>query len=83
LGDEVATHFGHMRLIYELRGSGLLDENNHVLPVKYIIYNDPYSDAIYVKDTASILREILLSDVPNPKLFGGISISAGKIKSGS
>lgn len=81
LADQVATHFGHMRLIYELRGSGLLDETEHILPVKYLIYNDPSSDAIYVKDTASLLRDLLLSSSPNYKLFGGITLQAGKIKS--
>jgi hypothetical protein len=29
------------------------------MPVKYLIYNDPNSDAIYVKDTASIILEAL------------------------
>jgi hypothetical protein len=81
LENQVATHFGHMRLIYELRGSGLLDESGHVLPVKYLIYNDPNSDAIYVKDTASLLKDLLMSSSTNYKLFGGIILQSGKIKS--
>ena len=28
LGNVAATHFSHLRFIYELRGSGLLDDNN-------------------------------------------------------
>lgn len=80
LAQEVATHFGHMRMIYELRGSGLLDESGqHVTYAKYLIYNDPSSDAIYVRDTASLLYEMI--DSNTSKLFGGISISAGKVKS--
>ena len=81
LEEEVAAHFGHMRLIYELRGSGLLDETGHVLPVKYLIYNDPSSDVVYVKDTASLLKDLLTSTKVNYKLFGGITLSAGKVKS--
>ena len=44
-----------------------------------LIYNDPSSDAIYVRDTASLLYEMI--DSNTSKLFGGISISAGKVKS--
>ena len=80
-GDLARTHFSHLRFIYELRGSGLLDENGFILPVKYLIYNDPNSDAIFVKDTASIIIEALESSMRDDNLLGGISISASRVKS--
>lgn len=75
-----ATHFSHLRFIFELRGSGLLDESGLVLPVKYLIYNDPSSDVIYVKDTASIILEALESATRSSNLLGDISLSASKVK---
>lgn len=76
-GDITKQHFSHLRFMYELRGSGLLDENNRVMPVKFIIYNDPNSDNIYVRDTASIILEALQNSKNN--LFGEISIPASVI----
>lgn len=80
-GELARTHFSHLRFIYELRGSGLLDDNGFILPVKYIIYNDPSSDAIFVRDTASIIVEALESSMRDNNLLGNISISASRIKS--
>lgn len=81
LGDATATHFSHLRFIYELRGSGLLDENGLIMPVKFLIYNDPSSDAIYVKSTASIILEALDSATRGNNLLGDISLSASKVQS--
>lgn len=78
--DLTAMHFAHLRFIFELRGSGLLDENGLVLPVKFLIYNDPSSDVIYVKDTASIILEALDSAVRGNNLLGNISLSASRVK---
>lgn len=80
-GSITAQHFAHLRFVYELRGSGLLDENGLVMPVKYLIYNDPNSDAIYVKDTASIILEALDSATRQNNLLGDITLSASKVKS--
>lgn len=81
LGDITATHFSHLRFIYELRGSGLLDENGLIMPVKFLIYNDPSSDAIYVKSTASIILEALDNATRGNNLLGDISLSASKVQS--
>lgn len=81
LGDVTATHFSHLRFIYELRGSGLLDENGLIMPVKFLIYNDPSSDAIYVKSTASIILEALDNATRGNNLLGDISLSASKVQS--
>jgi hypothetical protein len=70
-----------LRFIYELRGSGLLDQNGLVMPVKYLIYNDPDSDAIFVKDTASLILEILESSTRINSLLGEVTLSAYKVQS--
>lgn len=80
-GDITQLHFNHLRFIYELRGSGLLDSNGLVMPVKYLIYNDPDSDAIFVKDTASLILEILQSSTRVNSLLGEVTLSASKVKS--
>lgn len=80
-GSITAQHFAHLRFVFELRGSGLLDENGLVMPVKYLIYNDPSSDAIYVKDTASIILEALDSATRQNNLLGDITLSASKVES--
>lgn len=80
-GDLTAQHFRHLRFIYEIRGSGLLNKNGYVAPVKYLIYNDPSSDAIFVKDTASIILEALEASSRSSKILGELSISASKINS--
>ena len=78
--EEVIQHYAHMRFIYELRGSGLMTQSGESGLVKYIIYNDPYSNAIFVKDTATLIKEQFASN-RNFKLFGGVSISANNISS--
>lgn len=77
--QEVTRHFVHMRFNYELRGTGLLDRNGNSSVAKYIIYNDPSSDVIYVRDTASIILEEMKKSRSN--LFGDITIAASRVKS--
>ena len=74
-------HFNHLRFIYELRGSGLLGPDGLVMPVKYLIYNDPDSDAIFVKDTASLNLEILESSTRINSLLGEVTLSAYQVQS--
>lgn len=76
----VELHFSHLRFVYELRGTGLIDNTTGKSGVvKYLIYNDPDSDNIFVKDTASIILENLEDRSSN--LFGAIYLSASKVKS--
>lgn len=77
-GDMTREHFIHLKFIYELRGSGLLDSDGRIKNVKYIIYNDPSSDAIFVKDTASIVLDALDSAYKKSNLFGTIYLPASK-----
>ena len=80
-GEIATTHFSHLRFIYELRGSGLLDENNLVMPVKFLIYNDPSSDAIFVRSTASIILDALEKANRGNNLLGSITLSASQVQS--
>lgn len=58
--ENVAQHFFHLRYIYELTGSGIIyTDGGYLGEVKYLIYNDPASDEIYVKSAAEILEDIL------------------------
>lgn len=73
-GDrEVAKHFFHLRYIYELTGSGIIYNNGQDYgEVKFLIYNDPSTDGIYVKSTSGILQDILNDDSD----FGGDPFNA-------
>ncbi len=66
--ETVGIHFTHMRFAYELAGLGLLDEQNNPLFAKYLIYNVPNSNEIYVKDTASLILDQFESKYSN--VFG-------------
>jgi hypothetical protein len=45
-----------MRFIYELTGVGLYDaQGDPISGVDFLIYNDPGSDAIFVRSTADLI----------------------------
>lgn len=70
----VETHWGHLKLIYEIKGTGLIDENgNPVAPVQYIILNDPNTENIYVKSANGLIQDLIKSEVSK---IGGVKISA-------
>lgn len=77
--EEVNIHFAHMRFNYELRGTGLLDSNGNSMIAKYIIYNDPNGDTIYVRDTASLIVEEMNKN-KHSNLFGNIVMSASRAR---
>ena len=57
--QNVATHFFHLRYIYELTGAGIIYKNGAPSKeVRFLIYNDPHGD-IYVKSTAEIIGNVL------------------------
>ena len=68
-----------MRFNYELRGTGLLNSNGNSAIAKYIIYNDPNGDTIYVRDTASLILEEM-SKNKQSNLFGNIVLSASRVR---
>ena len=77
--EEVNIHFSHMRFNYELRGTGLLDSSGNSSIAKYIIYNDPNGDAVYVRDTASLILEEMNKNKQS-NLFGGITLAASRVR---
>lgn len=79
--DQVAYHFAHLRFIYELAGSGLIDttNNNPLKLVDYIIYNDPSSPNIGVRDTGSLIAEILDKNNRTNLFSGEVEISASQL----
>ena len=75
---DVATHFYHMRYIYELIGSGIKYNGMSFGTVIYLIYNDPHGN-IYVKSTAEILSDLLEEVLDIDKKWDStISISKNK-----
>lgn len=72
----VATHFYHLRFIYELTGAGFQYQGQNFGGAKYLIYNDPHGN-IYVKSTAQIVSDILNdhSVISMSKALGNIYIS--------
>lgn len=66
----LATHIYHTRLYYELTGVGLYDKNGDpISSANFIIYNDPYSENIYVRSTKKIIYDLIANDkdfVGNP-----------------
>ena len=76
---EVNVHFAHMRFNYELRGTALLDANGNSMIAKYIIYNDPNGDTLYVRDTASLIVEEMNKN-KHSNLFGNVVMSASRVR---
>lgn len=81
--NEVIRHFNHMRFTYELSGYGLYssEQENESTFVKYIIYNDPQSERIYVKDTASLILDVLRDKSSVGELYEAITLKASDIES--
>jgi hypothetical protein len=80
-GDNyVATHFYHLRYIYELIGSGIKYNGVSFGTAKYLIFNDP-SGGIWVKSTAEILSDLLNSRVisANKAFSSAITISKAMV----
>lgn len=60
---QVALRINQIRFVYELIGAGLSYDNNLLKGrVKYLVYNNPDTDEIYVRSTAKIIQQILQSD---------------------
>lgn len=70
--DDVITHFSHMRFVYELRGQGLLDQNNNSGVVDFLIWNDPSSEYIEVRSTAELILNEFSSNRRNGILFNSM-----------
>ena len=74
--DDVKQHFFHLKYIYELTGGGIKYDGVDLGEVKYLVYNDPASDGIYVKSTPEILADVLDGNIVfSGNLLSGISIN--------
>lgn len=75
----VNKHFIHLRLIYEMRGSGLINtETGKNRIADFIIWNDPTSEKIAVRSTTEILMNEIFRDSRN-SLFTDVRIAANRI----
>lgn len=58
--EKKQTRIFQIRMMYELMGVGLYDsEGNPISAANFLIYNDPWSDEIYVRSTKQIIYEFL------------------------
>lgn len=76
----VALHFYHLRFIYELTGAGLYDAEGPVSGVDFLIYNDPSSDAIFVRSTADLIAQELAKKHITSMPTSGIVIAKSKFE---
>lgn len=74
----VALHFYHLRFVYELTGVGLYDAEGPVSGVDFLIYNDPGSDAIFVRSTADLIAQELAKKSITGSPMSGIVIAKSK-----
>ena len=77
--ENVARHFSHLRFMYEFAGIGLLKEDGSMSMVDYFIYNDPDSENIAVRDTASIIFEEMNNSKRSNLFSGQVEIAASRI----
>lgn len=56
--QNVINHMYHLKYIYELVGAGTIVLGSSYKNVRFLVYNDPTSDNIYVQSAASILSDI-------------------------
>ena len=79
--QNVINHIYHLRYVYELTGAGTRNLSGLVREARFLIYNDPSSDKIYVKSTAEILLDVFKTPPDwNGDPFGGISIKKSKFQ---
>lgn len=74
--SQVQQHFGHLRFIFELRGSGLIDEHGMKQTADFFIWNDPTSEKIIVRSTAALIQDRWERYA---SAFSAISLKAAKL----
>lgn len=76
---DVQRHFAHLKAIYEIKGSGQvwdLDPRQS-LAADFVIWNDPDSQNIYVRDVNSLITSVI-EDSNMSTLFGDIRVTFNK-----
>ena len=83
--NHIKTHIWHMRYIYELTGAGIIYKDfgsQFVGGAKFLVYNDPSSNDIFVISTKRVILDQILnmenSNISNP--YSSIGISSAYIK---
>ncbi len=73
--ETINAHFAHLRFMYELRGTGLITDENSAV-ADFIIWNDPSSQNIVVRST----KDLVARYIDNYKnAFSAVSISASQL----
>lgn len=76
--EKVDAHFSHLKFIYELQGTGLIDKKSGKnIKAKYIIWNDPDTERVIVRSTDTIIK--MYWQKYNKNVFGDFSISGSKL----
>lgn len=79
--QNVINHMYHLKFIYELTGAGTIVLGSTYNNVRFLVYNDPATDNIYVESAASILSDVFdenLNWTGDP--LGAITISASRFE---
>lgn len=79
--QDVINHMYHLKYIYELTGAGTVVFGDTYNNVRFLVYNDPSTDNIYVQSAADILAEIFHPEfnwTGDP--LGAITISANRFQ---
>ena len=71
---EVQQHFYHLKAYYEIKGSGQIYDNQD-FSVDFIIWNDPDSENIYVRDTNSLLLQNFINAHKTNSLLGEVRLT--------
>ena len=75
--ENVNNHFAHLRTIYQLKGSGIINESGQTMAVDFVIWNDPSSQFIYVRDVNTLILNCLEN---NLDIFGRVRMSFENFK---
>ena len=71
---EVQQHFYHLKAYYEIKGSGQIYDNQD-FSVDFIIWNDPNSENIYVRDVNSLLLQNFVNAHKTNNLLGEVRLT--------
>lgn len=77
--EETQSAWAQMRLIYEIRGSGLLDMSGNSAIADFIIWNDPQTENIVVRATDDLIYNLLNSKSQRKGLFGDVRLTARQL----
>lgn len=81
--ESVTEHWSHLKIIYEIKGAGLIDkEGNPVAPVQYIILNDPSTENIYVESANFLIQQVIKNRIAlgSKGSLGGVELGATYFK---